>query len=547
MRPASSKAAPSSAGSALHTRRLAWLGLPDTRWGWAVLGLTVCALAGYAFMQVVTTPFSHDEHQFVASAALVADGLVPYRDFPLLHMPYLPYLDALAMLVMSSPTMAARLVSGLASFGSLLMVTTLAWAAWGHEPWWQRYLAGVGAVTAVGLSPLYLETSGQAWNHDIPVFLVGLACLAFLWRSRAGEPRGRPFLSGAMLGLAAGVRLTFMVSVVPLLAAVWLLEPERRAAARQSAGLLLGFAFALIPAAATFLLAPRAFIFGNLIYPRLNTIYRRALEHGEAMDLPGKLRYVAEVVAPAPIHLIVAIAAIGTLVIVIQRQRLEPTLASRISLLSFGVAASLFVGSLAPTPSWYQYYYAPWPFLTLAVVSGTACFPWRRLRSRMSMTWVPILMVAGLPAVWPVLSDRGSALVEGRWIPQQIHQAGLRMARRVPLAGAVLTLAPILPLEGGLKIYPEFADGPFTWRVAELLSPEVAESYGILHPQALDRLVAERPPHALLTGAERGHEGFVGGQPFGLEQPLIDYAAARGLLAEKVPTPFLERDLTLWR
>ncbi|MFM7173516.1 MAG: hypothetical protein ACKO4U_10840, partial [Caldilinea sp.] len=40
--------------------------------------------------------FNHDEHQFVASAAVIAHyGLLPYRDFPYFHVPNLSFLYAL--------------------------------------------------------------------------------------------------------------------------------------------------------------------------------------------------------------------------------------------------------------------------------------------------------------------------------------------------------------------------------------------------------------------------------------------------------------------
>lgn len=49
----------------------------------AILVTVLAALlAGYAYMQVATTPFSHDGHLSIASAVLVGDGLLPYRDSP---------------------------------------------------------------------------------------------------------------------------------------------------------------------------------------------------------------------------------------------------------------------------------------------------------------------------------------------------------------------------------------------------------------------------------------------------------------------------------
>jgi hypothetical protein len=46
------------------------------------------------------------------------------------------------------------------------------------------------------------------------------------------------------------------------------------------------------------------------------------------------------------------------------------------------------------------------------------------------------------------------------WATIKVHRAGCRLASRTG-KGSVLTLAPIFPLEGGLRIYPELAAEPF--------------------------------------------------------------------------------------
>ena len=62
-----------------------------------VVFLLIALLAGPLVLGLgMTKGLSHDEHQHVAAGALVArEGLMPYRDFPHFHTPYLPFIYAL--------------------------------------------------------------------------------------------------------------------------------------------------------------------------------------------------------------------------------------------------------------------------------------------------------------------------------------------------------------------------------------------------------------------------------------------------------------------
>jgi hypothetical protein len=83
---------------------------------------------------------------------------------------------------------------------------------------------------------------------------------------------------------------------------------------------------------------------------------------------------------------------------------------------------------------------------------------------------------------------------------------------RLAQSGRVLTLAPILPLEAGLRIYPAFASGPFAWRSGSLLPQEERRAMSIVTAEDLEEYLTI-PPQAILTGYE-----------VIWESPLLDYA-----------------------
>src|SRR5688572_6039535 len=83
----------------------------------ALTFFVVCALVfPFVLGLGMTQNMSHDEHQHVAAGALVArEGLVPYRDFPHFHTPYLAYVYAALFSVTDHLLVAARMVSVLSA------------------------------------------------------------------------------------------------------------------------------------------------------------------------------------------------------------------------------------------------------------------------------------------------------------------------------------------------------------------------------------------------------------------------------------------------
>jgi hypothetical protein len=90
-------------------------------------------------------------------------------------------------------------------------------------------------------------------------------------------------------------------------------------------------------------------------------------------------------------------------------------------------------------------------------------------------------------------------------------------------AGKVLTLTPLLPLEGGAGIYEQLAAGPFTWRIAAQLPEAERHRLGVVGSDDLDTLLQSEPPGAVLTGLEPD-----------LEEPLVKYAQAHGYSASRL-------------
>ena len=273
-----------------------------TAWAWGIVALVLVLLLVLVWGLNMRRGLNHDEHQFVASGALIArEGLLPYRDFPYFHVPTLSFLYALLFQATDYLLLTARSFSILCSWLTLVLIFAAALAWLPPLPAWWR--VGIGAATAVLLmtTPSFLHASGRAWNHDFPILLTLLAAVGQVgWLKRTHGPMGPlwrllwwPLAAGVLVGLAASARLTFAVAGAAFVLSVFLVLPWRTRQAWFAVGLFCaGGILGALPALYMLGVAPAQFIFGNLGYAQLNTAYYQQAAGGEpgaAMTLGGKL------------------------------------------------------------------------------------------------------------------------------------------------------------------------------------------------------------------------------------------------------------------
>ncbi len=426
------------------------------------------------------------------------------------------------------------------------MLFGLVWRFSRAYPYGWRLLIGASSVLVFVTNPLFYLTSGKAWNHDLPTLLT-LGAVLFMGDEDRRLPGSAALLwAGFLLGLAVGTRLSYLTALAPFIGLV-LLKPGAgtwRVRFRGVGFLLAGGTLALLPVAVLFALSPGGFVFGNIVYPQLNTVYREVLGQQEAMAFGSKLVYFVETITMDWQSLLLYVSLGGILLGSLVNRRTRAHLTWR-SWFYGALAVFLLAGAFAPTPSWSHYFYAPLPFVVLTL--GVALVSWEAARRQPRWLLAALVpLAAGLAMYGPQdLAHLRSLTQPETWVPVRAHRIGEVLASRVP-EGPVLTLAPIFPLEGELEIYPAFATGPFTWRTAHLLSPEKQRLYGVVSEENLQPYLAANPPAAILTGFEGDTAGFVPGDPGGLETPLIEYAVEQGYQAIELDALVTGDDLLLW-
>jgi hypothetical protein len=477
-------------------------------------GVFFCAVGLLLFSANMQRGLSHDEHMYVAGGELVARGLgLPYRNFPYLQMPNLVFIYAALFGVSDYLLLSARLFSTLVSLGSLALVFLLVSDLLGGSSYFARFILAAGSVMLIVNNPIFNYTSGQAWNHDLPMlFCLGAFVLLRRGTLEGGGEKGM-IVGGLLAGLAVGTRLLFLL-VLPVCIFAIAMPPLRLPGRGQlrlvmlfGAGIVLG----LLPSLLMFALAPGQFVYGNFVYHQANGEFWERIGYTRAMDLAGKLGYLWEVVLqPGNLVLALGLLTLGITVVLMKAHRVFA--AWREFYLALMVAVALLVGVFVPDPSWYQYYFAPLPFLVLCIGYCAAALYRARVWSLALFALIVLLSFVYRPPFYPV----ENLLSPDRWEPVRVHHVGEEIGKYVG-SERVLTFAPIYPLEGGAGIYADLAAGPFTWRSITLLSEGERAASGLMSPGELTGLLNREPPKAILVGFEPD-----------LEMPWIEYAKGRG-------------------
>ena len=463
----------------------------------------------------VSGHLNRDEHQFMASAFMIAQyGLHPYQDFAYFHMPNLAYLYA-PFFFTPYPFLLARIFVGICGFGICLTIFLSARSLLSKHDKWISLIVPICITVLLLHSPLYRYATSHVWNHAPSTFFALLAFLIHCRGIRCEKPLAIMFFSGVCLGMAIGIRLSFAPMIIPFLLAIMLFSAGTfKTKGLQVLAFCVGGLLANVAAIIFFITSYQDFWFGNFGYAELNTLYREQMSYSRAMTLAGKLRYLDEIFFRRPLELLTVLACLYSLVLfAIDRiwSHERPKFELLFLLLSLPF---LFLGSLAPTPSWRQYYFALIPFLMLLSLYAISS---RRKNTLSGAVVLPFVLVAAISFVYVFPLTYGFTISVFKK-PQSLTPIKLQVEAEVLRSyidlnareGNVLTLSPLYAVNSKLPIYEEFVTGPFAWRVSHLLSAKEAINRGLPLRSRINSFVKERRPRAILTGRENK----------GLERPL---------------------------
>ena len=491
----------------------------------AGITLFLATVLAFLFASSMARNLNHDEHQFIAPAVLLAqDGLQPYRDFPQFHLPNLVLLYAALFRVFDHPFLTARCFSVLCAFATAVLIFR---ECWHHPPFaltrW-RFATAAGAVLILILDPLFFYTTGRAWNHDSSALLLVLATLLLVNAARCDSI---PLATASALcaGLAAGIRLTIAPILIPLWLSIWFFPSPIRRRTLIAALYVATATTALAPSLYYLAVHTEPFLFGNFEFPRLRLLDPENERIQKTMHPLRKLRFFCKEVAIPSLPLFLsfiafAIAPAWKFFRNRTPDRFGPALI--LAILPFAL-----IGCFTPSRYQYQHYFIIIPLLVLGVVFGTSTMA--RMQKRQVILASLLFVICFIRFTYKSINDIYPGSVRD-WFPLRVARNASQIAEQAP-HGPILTLAPIFPMEAGLKTYAEFSTGPFAWKSARFVASERRPQLHLISPDDLESLLAARPPGGILTGVEEGT----------LEKPLVEYSQAHQFTPVK-----LGKDRTLW-
>jgi len=463
-------------------------------------------------------PLGRDEQMYCTGGALLAEGKMIYRDFSYAaQLPYHPLLCAALFRICNTTyyLLVGRIIS---AFCDILVVVCIVGI--------YRYIFKSFAITGMllGLSaailyvfnPLVDYANGYAWNHDVVTLCVVLSFWLFVstnFKQKSPAEGGhyqnpaslvwRIAAIGALLTFASCMRIT--TALVGLLFFLLLLsQPAESIKQRLKTALpfLVVAAFVLIWPVWVIAQAPRAF-FLNLV--KIPMLYGEWLH--EIGMVYNKFELTLTCLRQPGYFVLMVLAIYLCLMIVCLRHRLKiPN--TRNLLLAALLPLTFFIIAVIPPTMWRQYLAMPVPFLVISFA-----LPLLYLRTLAGKTGISkhfkiaaaLIIVCVLVAVacYPVVLYRTPiALVPERWVPIEIHKISENIAEKTQEPKLILTLAPLLALEGRSDIYTELSCGAIIYRAADSMSPSERSVTHTVGPKTLGELLEKSPPSAVILGVE---------------------------------------------
>jgi hypothetical protein len=485
-----------------------------------VLILAVLSLAILA--DSMTKPVARDEQMYCTGAVCLAQGKMIYRDFSYAsQMPCHPLLCA-ALFGLFGTThylLVVRLVSCVCDV--LVLVCIVGIYRHIFKPFTTTgVLFGLAAAVLYVFNPLVDYTNGYAWNHDVVILCVVLSFWLFVscdfqqkskyWRIAA---------IGALLTLATCMRITTALVELTFFA-ILLSAPAQSLKQRFQAVLPFLIASALVSVWPIWVIAqaPRAFYLDLVKIPML---YGRWL-HQIGMVYDKVALTFACLTTPGYLALLLLTVYLWTAILCL-RNRL--TITNGRNLLAAALLPVIFFAvALIPPTMWQQYLGVPVPFLVISLA-----LPLSYLRKSANkrkaanesnigrhfrIAAVVTALCASVAALsYPVVLYRTPfALVPEKWAPIEMHKVSREIVEKAKEPKQILTLAPLLALEGGGEIYNELSAGGIIYRIADFLSPDERRITHTVGPQGLAEVLKERPPSAVILGVEMQR----------LEQPILE-------------------------
>ena len=469
----------------------------------SILVVCVISVLGLAmFASAMAKSIGRDEHMYCTAGVLLGQGQMIYRDFSYIaQLPYQPLLYAVAYKALRTDyyLLVGRVISVICDVVILLCIIGIYRRVLGKLSGVGALLGLVGGIVYV-FNPIVDYANGFAWNND----LVAMCVVLSFWLIALANPKEpleywRIALIGVLLSLATFMRMTtVVVQCIFLVVILW------KGAGTTNGRIKAALVFLGVTAAVgiwpvyTFACAPKAFLINVFQIHLLNS----ELLHEIRMTFNKPQLLFRCLTTYGYLALMVTAICFWGLAGWVRRRITEEQ--STCFALSIGLVMVFFGIALILPETWEQHLAMPVPFVIISLAYPLRYVSQIERRKYFAAGRSMLLLCAAVAVVSHPLVLLRIPLVFCRenWVPIRLHKISVDITKRSGTSGRILTLTPLLALEGGGQIYREFSAGPFAYRVSGRMSAEQLTVSHTAGSKELTRLIHTSPPAAVIVGWE---------------------------------------------
>lgn len=411
---------------------------------WYFAALTIPALL-FTSMSAIRL-IDGDEGFYLYAARLIGEGQKPYIDFFFPQMPLTPYVYAVWGYFFGLTWNSARL------FGALVAVLTSALVFYHACSVTKRRDLGLLAVWLFSFASLSLTWLVTAKTYGLSTFFLFLAYTLLTLQTVRFE-RLRFLAVGLALGLAVDTRL-YLASVVPVFILATIYFRKSSGSFHGMCLVLLGVLLATFPNLWFVAQGFDQFLFNNLGFHLSRT--RLDPEWLLYNKIEVALRFLGGSLADGECEGFQTILLlVPSMAIVLNFRKVDPRCIFASILLLVLIAVSL-----APSPTYFQYFVVTIPFLVINAVYCISFVDFRTTKNRYIFFTLFILFAAPIPnEMWRYsVSGKGLAGFEnpGQWSIQSVRTTSRRIDTAAHGDSFGLSWWPGYFVESKTKISPGF-------------------------------------------------------------------------------------------
>jgi hypothetical protein len=455
------------------------------------------------FSYMTNEPHWDDENMYVGAGVLLQNNTL-YQDFPFLQMPYLPLIYG--AIYKLTGTSYYLLTTEIINF--LFMAIACLIVYFISLTFTRNILFSLGIVMLFLFNDITIYAMKYSANTIVPITFSLLGFYLYvISRTPFSIRRSAIFFSGVAFAFAIGTKLYYAVMLPPIFFMSLFFPGSMTLKLRLNFftfPFVIGVMLGLVPVYYYLFNDTEIFMFNNLGFHQLNTIYRAITGYTHTMTIGSKLNFGIRILKlPSNIALFIGNLFLLFVLFAGQPNKKQSFFVKsgieNLLLIALVLFSSITV--FIPTPLWLHYFALPLPFTVILLANSYRHLTFNNKRI-MNYLLTCLVLVSFLGSGTILFKHIGQIFNSAQWSSVVLHRNAEQLRASLQRNNEnlkIATLYPLYALEANLPIYKELSTGSFLFRMGELLPENIIDKYGYVSSQNIFELLRKDPPRGILV------------------------------------------------